>query len=120
MILSEEVKQRIIDEFNKQLPNENEAATKKKLGQFFTPPSLTIEMIEKFDDLEGTILDPCGGSGNLLAAAIMAGADPTKVYYNEFDTQVFEIGKKRLTALGVPEKNMHIGNALDESAYDFQ
>ena len=120
MILTEETKQAIIDEFSKQLPNENDAAIKKKLGQFFTPPSLTIKMIEKFDDLEGTILDPCGGSGNLLAACIIAGADPTKIYYNEFDPLVFEIGKKRLMALGVPEKNCHIGNALEESAYDFQ
>lgn len=120
MTLTEEVKQAIIDEFNTQLPNENDTATKKKLGQFFTPPELTIKMIEKFDDLEGTILDPCGGSGNLLAACIIAGADPTKVYYNEFDQHVFEIGKKRLMALGVPEKNMHIGDALDEGAYDFQ
>ena len=119
MTLTEEVKQAIIDEFNKQLPNENDTATKKKFGQFFTPPSLTIKMIEKFDDLEGTILDPCGGSGNLLAACIIAGADPKLVYYNELDPNVFEIGKKRLMALGVPEKNFHIGNALDESAYDF-
>ena len=120
MTLTEEVKQAIIDEYNKQLPNENDAATRKKLGQFFTPPELIIKMIEKFDNLEGTILDPCGGSGNLLAACIIAGADPTKVYYNELDPNVFEIGKKRLRKLGVPEKNIICGNALEESAYDFR
>ena len=28
---------------------------RQKMGQFFTPPSLTIKMIEKFDNLEGTM-----------------------------------------------------------------
>jgi len=37
MTLTEDVKQAIIAEYNKQLPNENDTATQKKFGQFFAP-----------------------------------------------------------------------------------
>jgi DNA modification methylase len=65
------------------------------------------------------IFDPCAGSGNLLAAAIIAGADPKKVYYNEYSHDIFEIGKKRLMGLGVPEKNFICSDALSEVFWDF-
>lgn len=45
---------------------------RKKLGQFFTPPSLSIKMIEKFDTLEGNCIDPTCGAGNLLVAMFFA------------------------------------------------
>ena len=92
---------------------------RKKLGQFATPPLLTIKMLEKFDSLEGTVLDPCLGAGNLIAAAIIAGADPSKCYGIELDEAILAIARERLGKLGVPEENLHLGNALDIKSYEF-
>lgn len=82
---------------------QNDIKERKKKGQFFTPPELIIKMIEKFDNLDGTFFDPCGGSGNLLVGLIMSGVAPENIYYNELDINEFNAGKKRLMDLGVPE-----------------
>ena len=92
-------------------------AERQDFGQFFTPPELTIKMLEKFTSLDDDILDPCCGSGNLLAAAIMAGADPKRVYGIELDAEIHKIAVERLGKLGVPEKNIICGNALDSKTY---
>ena len=92
---------------------------RSKLGQFATPPQLTIKMLEKFDSLDGTVLDPCLGAGNLIAAAIIAGADPSKCYGIELDEAILAIARERLGKLGVPEENLHLGNALDIKSYEF-
>ena len=66
MILTEEQKQAITNEYNKFVEVQYAGKTKKErqeLGAFFTPPQLTIRMIEKFTNLEGTILDPTCGAG---------------------------------------------------------
>ena len=89
---------------------------RRALDAFFTPPQLTIQMIEKFscDSLKGqTILDPTCGSGNLLAACVIAGADPEKVFGNEFDSDFVKLAQERLSKLGVPKENIHQGDALD-------
>ena len=92
---------------------------RQKLGQFFTPPALTIKMIEKFDTLEDKdILDPTVGAGGLLAACILAGADPKRIYGIELDPEVLEIARKRLGKLGVPSSNLILGNALDPESYE--
>ena len=52
---------------------------RQKMGQFFTPPELTIRMIEKFTKLDGNCLDPTCGAGNLLIGMIFAKFQ----YYNE-------------------------------------
>lgn len=91
----------------------------KTLGAFFTPPELTIKMLEKFKDLKGSVLDPTCGAGNLLAAAIMAGADPKEVYGIELDTEILEIARNRLQLLEVPKINLHQGNALYKECYEF-
>lgn len=86
------------------------------MGAFFTPPELTIKMIESFscDSLKGkTILDPSIGAGGLIAACIIAGADPELCYGNEFDPSILEICKKRLCGMGVPEVNLHLGDAMN-------
>lgn len=123
MILSDEVKKKIEDEFNSWVERQYNGKDKKerqKLGQFYTPPVLTIQMLEKFDDTNGTILDPTAGSGNLLAAAIMAGFDPKKVYAIELDPEIYEhVLIPRLTGLGVPLKNIKLGDALKSESYDF-
>lgn len=67
-----------------------------ELAQFFTPPEISIKLIEELSDLEGNILDPTSGSGNLLAAAIIAGADVTKVYGNEYDQAMVELCRDRI------------------------
>lgn len=76
-------------------------------------------MLEKLEDLSGNVLDPCMGDGNLLVAAIIAGADPDLVYGNEFDEEMLQEAKRRLVPLGVPEWHLHRGDALLSSSYDF-
>lgn len=93
---------------------------RQRLGQFATPPPLTIKMLEKFDGLDGNVLDPCLGAGNLIAAAIIAGADPSKCYGIELDPVVHKVAQLRLAKLGVPPWHIRQGNALDPSSYEFE
>lgn len=122
MKLSEEIKNKIKEEYdaweNAQYAGKDKKE-RQKLGQFFTPPPLTIRMLEKFENLEGNVLDPCLGAGGLIAAAVIAGADPSKCYGIELDPSILEVAKKRLAKLGVPEKNLIQGNALDPKSYEF-
>ena len=120
MILSNNVKENIKIEyetwFNEQYGDKS-LEERRKLGAFFTPPELTIKMIEKFETLENkTILDPTCGTGNLLAACVIAGANPTLIYGNEYDPTFVQLCKKRLSKLGVPEDNIHEGDALNPEA----
>lgn len=123
MNLTNETKQRIINEYNEwfnQQYGDKSLEERKKLDAFFTPPELTIMMIEQFDSIENkTILDPTCGSGNLLAGCIIAGADPKLTYGIELDNELLTVCKNRLTKLGVPEENIHQGDATTESSYDF-
>lgn len=122
MTLSEEIKNKIQEEYDAWANMQYAGKDKKerqKLGQFFTPPPLTIRMLEKFENLEGNVLDPCLGAGGLIAAAVIAGADPSKCYGIELDPSILEVAKKRLAKLGVPEKNLIQGNALDPKSYEF-
>lgn len=115
MKLTEEQKEKITTEYEqwkeKMYAGKNKEE-RQKMGQFFTPPELTIKMIEKFDSLDTDWLDPTIGAGNLIAAAIMAGSDPARCYGNELDPDILEICRQRLEPLGVPHKNLHQGNAL--------
>lgn len=91
---------------------------RKALDQFYTPPELTIKMIEKFENLKGKIIDPTCGCGGLLAGCILAGADPNKCYGIELDPQILKVCRERLSKLGVPKYNLHLGNALNPDCYD--
>ena len=93
---------------------------RKDFGQFFTPPDLSIKMLEKFENSDGTILDPCCGAGNLLAAAIFAGFKPENIYGIELDPDILQIAIERLSLLGVPKDNLHVGDALDPLSYKFK
>ena len=93
---------------------------RQQLGQFFTPPPLTIKMLEKFDSLEGNVLDPCLGAGNLIAAAIIAGADPSKCYGIELDLAILKVCRRRLLKYGVPPWHLKEGNALESASYEFE
>ena len=120
MQLSNEIKEKIKTEytewFNSQY-GEKTLEERRKLGAFFTPPELTIKMIEKFDSIENkTILDPTCGTGNLLAGCIIAGANPEMIYGNEYDPTFVQLCRDRLKKLGVPESNIHEGDALNPEA----
>lgn len=125
MHLTDEIKNKIIAEyegFKKDMYASKTLEQRRQLDAFYTPAGLTIQMIEKFDceDLaDKRILDPCCGSGNLLAACIIAGANPKNIYGNEFDPDIVKACKKRLNKLcrelglnSVPTYNIHEGDAL--------
>ena len=122
MLLTKEQIENIKSEFSqwkdKMYANKT-LSERQDFGMFFTPPELTIKMLEKFEDLKGSVLDPTCGAGNLLAAAIMAGADPKEVYGIELDPEILEIARSRLEPLGVPAINLHQGNALYKECYEF-
>ena len=128
MKLSEETKSLIIKENNDFRARQYGGLTKaerKKLGAVYSPGEVIISMLEscKSDSLDGAILDPCCGSGNILAACLIAGAHPYNIFGNEIEPSMVELCKKRINAvcdmLGKPhvrEWQIHCGNALDPTA----
>lgn len=96
-------------------------AARRALGAFFTPPELTLKLLEKLDiKPDDTLLDPCLGAGGLLAAAILSGkAKAENCYGIELDPDILQVARRRLGALGVPEWHLHHGNALNSDCYDF-
>lgn len=123
MQLSEEIKSKIKLEYDDWFESQYAGKSKEerqKLGQFFTPPELTIKMIEKFDSIKDKdILDPTCGAGGLLVAMIIAGANPARIFGIELDPVIAEVCRKRLSKFGVPEKNIKVGNALNSDSYEF-
>ena len=119
MKLAQETKQKIINEYNDWFESQygnKSLDERKELGAFFTPPELTIQMIEKLscESLENqTILDPTLGAGGLIAGCIIAGADPKLCYGNELDNDILTVARKRLGKLGVPADNLHQGDATE-------
>lgn len=120
MILNEEVKNKIREEYENWFEGQYGNTTKeerKRLGAVYTPPDITIKMIEMFncEDLKNKkILDPSCGSGNLLTACIIAGATPEMVYGNEVQEEMVDLCRRRLAKYGVPKNNIHRGDATDE------
>lgn len=109
MKLSEEVKNKIIeildlDYFKNSLyvdanGKELDKTKRDELGQFYTPAKVCITMLEMFKTntfKNQTILDPCCGSGNLLIAMLIAGADIDKLYGNEYDEEVIPTCRNRI------------------------
>lgn len=104
MKLTEEVKQNIISildskEFMSDLYEGLSAEQRKKLGMVYTPAKVCIQLIEMLecDTLAGrNILDPACGSGNLLIACLIAGADSDKLYGNELDPIAVSLCRRRL------------------------
>ena len=124
MYIKPEIKQLIIDEyesFKNKMYAESPEEIRTKLGQFFTPADVSLQMLEllETDSLSGReIIDPTSGSGNLLAAALIAGADSDKVFGNEYDQRMVKACKERLNKvcdmLGKPriqDWQIHQGNA---------
>lgn len=129
MILSKEIKDKITEEFEafkKEMYAGRTQEERQKLGQFFTPAALSIQMIERFEveSLAGQkILDPTCGSGNLLAACLIAGADSDKVFGNELDKTMLNACRRRLNKIcrelgkpEIPHHHLHQGDATDKRA----
>ena len=125
MYIKPDIKQLIIEEyesFKNKMYAESPEEIRTKLGQFFTPADVSLQMLEllETDSLsDREIIDPTSGSGNLLAAALIAGADSDKVFGNEYDQRMVNACKERLNKvcdmLGKPriqEWQIHQGNAL--------
>ena len=72
---------------------------RQELDQFFTPPEISIKLIEELSDLSGNVLDPTSGSGNLLAAALIAGADSQRVFGNEYDAAMVKLCRERIKTI---------------------
>lgn len=123
MVISEEQKKTIECEFNSWTDVQYAGKDKKerqKLGQFFTPPPLTIRMIEKFDSITNKdILDPTSGAGGLLVACLICGADPNRIYGIELDLEILKICRRRLLKYGVPPWHLIQGDALQAKSYEF-
>ena len=121
LVLSEETKQKIIEEYNQWKDNQYAGKDKKARqakGQFFTPPPLIFKMLEKFESITNkTFLDPTIGAGGLIAAAVIAGATPNMCYGLELDNEILTVCKRRLAKLGVPPCNLLQGDALDSENY---
>ena len=129
MNLTDKQKQAIIDEFNSF--KEKMYASKSKeeretLGQFFTPADLTIQILEQLDCtyeefLDSDVIDPTSGSGNLLAAALIIGVDPQRVFGNEYDATMVKACRERLKAINpkVRDWQIHQGNALHRFAITY-
>ena len=124
MNLTEEIKNLIINEYKafEALCTRQKKAQRDELAQFFTPPEISIKLLEAYgvEDLSGKIIrDPTSGSGNLLAAALIAGADSDKVFGNEYDATMVKLCKERLNKvcdmlgkLHIRDWQIHQGNAL--------
>lgn len=123
MILSEETKQKIKDDYNNWFDQQYGKLSKSErdaLGAVYTPAEVTIKMIESFDSIENkTILDPCCGSGNLLVGCILAGANPDLIYGNEYNKDMVDLCRKRVSKFGVPEWHIHQGDATDPKSFNF-
>lgn len=118
------------DEFKNNLYEGLVEEERSAKGQFYTPGKICIQMIEKFETIDSlagqTILDPCCGSGNLLIACLIAGADSDKLFGNEYDSVAVELCRKRINRtcdiLGKPhikDWQIHQGNALHKFALTY-
>ena len=129
MKLSKETKQLIrkeYEEFKEAMYAGKSLKERQELDQFFTPPEISIRLIEELSDLSGNVLDPTSGSGNLLAAALIAGADVDKVFGNEYDEAMVKLCRERLNKVcdllnkpHIKDWQIHQGNALHRFALTY-
>ena len=129
MKLSKETKQLIrkeYEEFKESMYAGKSLKERQELDQFFTPPEISIRLIEELSDLSGNVLDPTSGSGNLLAAALIAGADVDKVFGNEYDETMVKLCRERLNKVcdllnkpHIKDWQIHQGNALHKFALTY-
>lgn len=125
MTLSKETKEMITQEyesFKTYMYANSPKEIRDQLGQFFTPAAVVIEMLKKLpaDALDGNVLDPTAGSGNLLAACLIAGADSDKIFGNEYDPAMVKACRNRLNHVcdllakpHIKDWQIHRGDATD-------
>lgn len=105
MNIKSEIKNLIKEEykaFEEQMYTGKTKAERDELAQFFTPPEISIKLLEAYDveSLAGKIIrDPTSGSGNLLAAVIIAGADADKILGNDYDARMVKACRERIKTI---------------------
>ena len=125
MKLSEEIKLEIkkeFEEFKHKMYDGKTLEERKKLDQFFTPPQVSIPLLENLETVKDIdILDPTSGSGNLLAAALIAGADPTKIFGNDYDATMVKLCRERIRTIPdrLEEIDKEFANSLKAKLKDF-
>ena len=107
MKISEEAKKIIINEFEEFKKRQYDGKTvleRKELNQFFTPPELSFQLIEEFENLKGTFFDPtCGSSNLLMAVAIVKKIDlgekdediAVEIFGYDIDERMINLSKQR-------------------------
>ena len=124
MKLSKETKQLIrkeYEDFKESMYAGKSLEERQELDQFFTPPEVSIKLIEELSDLSGNVLDPTSGSGNLLAAALIAGADSQRVFGNEYDAAMVKLCRERIRTIPdrLEEIDKEFANSLKAKLKDF-
>lgn len=107
MKISEEAKKIIVnefEEFKKKQYNGKTVSERKELNQFFTPPELSFQLIEEFENLKGVFFDPtCGSSNLLMAVAIVKKIDlgekdeniAMEIFGYDIDERMINLSKQR-------------------------
>ena len=119
MIITKRQIRNIFFEFNKFKEYMYAGKTKEErdeLAQFFTPPEISIKLLEMYNVeslINKVIQDPCSGSGNLLAAAIIAGADLDKVLGNDYDAAMVKLCRERIRT--IPDRLEEIDKEFADS-----
>ena len=128
MIITKRQIRNIFFEFNKFKEYMYAGKTKEErdeLAQFFTPPEISIKLLEMYNVeslINKVIQDPCSGSGNLLAAAIIAGADLDKVLGNDYDAAMVKLCRERIRTIPdrLEEIDKEFANSLKAKLKDFK
>ena len=127
MIITKRQIRNIFFEFNKFKEYMYAGKTKEErdeLAQFFTPPEISIKLLELYNVeslINKVIQDPCSGSGNLLVAAIIAGADLDKVLGNDYDAAMVKLCRERIRTIPdrLEEIDKEFANSLKAKLKDF-
>lgn len=93
------------------------AAHKNAEGIFYTPPSITAELLSLAGEINNqtTFCDPCCGTGNFLIAALDAGVAPENIYGFDTDAAAIEIARQRLfEKTGSKTANLEVRDFLEE------
>lgn len=127
MIITKRQIRNIFFEFNKFKEYMYAGKTKEErdeLAQFFTPPEISIKLLEMYNVeslINKVIQDPCSGSGNLRAAAIIAGADLDKVLGNDYDAAMVKLCRERIRTIPdrLEEIDKEFANSLKAKLKEF-